>query len=149
MAGAEIGQHKAFKWQFDETDNWLVPNECSGEDVLLTGTFHDQLHEVTDAAGGYHWVNHWRAQGKGVGVPSGAQYIFKGGDQDPTNPNHDGGSAVLSEKGLRYAFTSTWYMNLIGQGQVPDSRMRCIAHTTVDADGEMVTEFTRCWISCD
>ena len=148
-ASAEIPQRYTDAWQFTEADNWIVSNACSGEDVQLTGTFHDQLIEVFDAAGGYHWVNHWRAQGKGVGVDSGAQYVFKGGDQKPVDPGEYGGFHVWSDQGLRYESTSTWYLNLIGQGQVPDSRIRCIAHTTVNANGEMATEFTRCWVSCN
>ena len=97
-------------------------------------------------------MNHWRAQGKGEGVDSNAAYIFKGGTQeepppDPENPN--GGSAVWSEKGPHLASTSTRYMSLIGKGQTPNYRMRCIFHTTINANGEMVTEFERCSIPCE
>jgi hypothetical protein len=149
MAGADITESYAFWWVFTPEDNWIVEGMCGGEDVHAWGTFHDQLHEHTDAAGGHHWVNHWHARGKGVGVETGAQYIFKGGDLDPANPNHDGGSQVDSQSGLRLSSTSTRYMSLIGEGQVPDRRMRCTAHTTVNANGEMVTDFTHCVITCD
>lgn len=148
MAGANFSERYAFKWEFVPEDDWQVMNECNGELVHVWGWFHDQWLVLEDAAGGYHWVNHWRAQGKGVGVESGDQYIFSGGDLDPENPNHDGGSHVYSADGLRYTATGTWYMNLIGQGRTPSYRMRCFSHTTINANGEMVTAFEHCSIPC-
>jgi hypothetical protein len=148
MAGANIIQQYADEWEFTWDDNWLVLNECSGEYVHVAGVFHDQLLEVEDANGGHHWVNHWRAVGRGYGVDSLARYVYQGGDQDPANPNHNGGSDIGNTQGLHFSHTSTWYLNLIGQGRAENYLMSCHVHETIDANGEMSVDFGHCMIEC-
>jgi hypothetical protein len=146
-------------WDFPRPDEdpWMALHAC-GEDIELSGRFHEQVHIHIDATGRYHWVNHWHAQGKAADADGGGnQYVLKGRDVGPTyaspetaygDTGVDDGHILLCEEGMACTSTDTRRMELIGKGKAPNYRVQCQTYTTVDANGEMVTHLEGCAIPC-
>jgi hypothetical protein len=101
-----------------------------GEDVSLSGSFHDKFHVTLDGSGGAHVEVVHNPQGvSGTGLTTGAKYVGVGASpQDESNVN-------VGEE-----HTTVTNMRIIGQGPGNDLLIHTDFHSTVLANG-VVTSF--------
>jgi hypothetical protein len=106
---------------------------CSGEKVQYSVTLSDVDHVTYDPAGGEHATGHdARVFGTGVGLESGARYLFIGTVQETST--WDSGREFFVE-----ARVDTY--RVIAQGTLADSAVTIVHHITRGPDGEVRVEF--------
>ena len=106
----------------------FLPNNCNGDLITGTGTFHDLFALTGDGAGGVHVKFHDDFHGKGSDPVSGVDYI--------------GADASNSEFNAQVGFesTSTLHYNLIAKGNAPNVTLAADFHITMTPNGD-VTSF--------
>lgn len=111
-----------------ELEPYYVWVECANESVLLSGTIHFASRMATDASGGFHLFFHSNPQGvTGVGEVSGDTY-------------RGTGMSRQTHTFIDLPFTDTFINNfrIIGPGPENNYLTHFNAHTTINANGEMV-----------
>ena len=123
---------------FTDTDripvSTTVGGFCSDEPVIVEGTAHTVAHTTIDANGGFHTKFQSYIKGQGVGLDSGDKYVYN----DLFN-EHFNATGPFNE-----TFTAT--VKIIRQGSdttADDLNGRVVFHITVNANGEITTEFLR------
>lgn len=115
--------------------NHVTINPCTGEEIALSGDAHFVLHFTFDESGGGHGSGHTNLQGvSGVGLTSGDVYrlvAVSGGTSNFIAPTENGTVTITSVSNTR----------IVGPG--PDNNFlgRFIFHATVNANGELTTQF--------
>jgi hypothetical protein len=108
-------------------------NECTGEEVHLTGEMHSINHFFGTVSGEYHWGFNNKYHGvKGVGLTSGIQYIATGGDQGY------GTTVEVPDQPYHYAAGSVISFRLLGQGGASDLQIQANGHVVVTPDFRFV-----------
>jgi hypothetical protein len=110
---------------------------CTGEGVLVQGTLHTVSHTFNDANGGFHTKFQFNLKGQGEGALSGDKYVFHHVFNDHLN---------ASTGPLNRTLTQT--VKFIRQGSdkttpADDVNSRLVIHVTVNANGEVTTEFVK------
>jgi len=106
-------------------------DDCTGEDVAVTGKFHLLVHQTVDGAGGYHVdVMSNFPDVRGVGLSSGLQY--NGNQATHFGFNATAGGTVNQTNPL------TFHLN--GHGSAPNLVLHALLHVTINAKGQ-VTAF--------
>jgi hypothetical protein len=121
----------------------VIPDPCTGEDVLVSGSLHTVGQAVQDAHGGFHINGHITLQGiSGVGLSTGTTYHWTGGARINV---HYGCGVDCSPP---YEQTSGSNFQLIGQGSAPDEQVHALTHITVNANGELTANVQEFRMTC-
>jgi ABC-type phosphate transport system substrate-binding protein len=116
-----------------ETDSGII-GSCAVDPVFVEGTFHFVSHTTIDANGGFHTKVQATIQGQGEGLRSGDKYVF-----------HQVAIFHVNSTGAsNQTFTET--VKIIRQGSdttTDDFNSRFVFHVTVDANGEVTTNFVK------
>ena len=105
-------------------DGDLYYNECTGEDVRLTGTIRGVWHVSPNGNGGYRLVNNSNSAGvKGVGLTTGVQYVS----------TSSGTLSLDLTPGSEATITLSFLF--IGRGSAADMRFISVARMRVDENG--------------
>ena len=110
--------------------------DICGELVDVEGEFHFVENSVISNSGNSTSKFHINAKGIGVGQTSGAVYQWNDAINESLN---------LS-KGGNYTFTQT--LLIVGQGKAPNFKGHLTYHITVNANGDVTTEFENLKIDC-
>jgi len=116
---------------------FLIVNPCTGEEVLVNGTFSALVHVTEDPNGGTHFKIYTSFWGRGVSA-SGAKYVVKGHEQSHHITNIGGDSAFEN--------TTPILTKYIRQGETPpndDFEAKVLFHTTINANGEITSEVVK------
>ena len=109
------------------SDNSIIDSPCTGEFIQLSG-----IVTIKSSYSVQNGIAHITLQIKehaiGVGLTSGNSYIINGQDNQTSDLN------LVDNTGEANAvFTS----NVIGQGSVPNERLKSTLHVTVNSDGTL------------
>lgn len=130
LAGAEP-IHDSGTFDIDE----IIMNDCTGEEVHLTGTMMWKGIEIFTDSGLHKWGFQIRYQGvKGVGLTSGTIYQFNSGE-------HGYGTDVpLEESGIPYHYAAGWIqtIRLVSRGSIQNMVVRHHTVVTVSPNGYRV-----------
>ncbi len=121
----------------------VIPDPCTGEDVLVSGSVHmvGEVHQ--DAHGGYHINGHYNFQGiSGVGLSTGTAYHWTGGARIAV---HYGCGDLCSPP---FEQTSGSNFELVGQGATPNEQVHALTHITVNANGVLTAEVQAFRMEC-
>lgn len=120
--------------------NTVALSDCGGEDVLVTGNFHQVLTITVDNAGGFHVNNHLDFTGlQGVGVVTGTQYVAH--QVQMINFN-------VSKDLIGVEVTQPLVFTLIGRGSAPNEVFVAIQHFTINANGEFTSFVDNFRVKC-
>lgn len=127
------------------TSNVQVPvNEtvldCNGQPVVLSGTVHMVVHFTTDAAGGTHVSIHTNYQGVSGTSPSNPGVTYRA-----VNSSHQTFNSSVPQS----EFTSIENVRLISSGPTDNLIVKFTSHTTINANGEATSSFTRFEVVCN
>jgi len=100
-------------------------NDCNGQLLFLTATFHDLFALTFDGAGGVHVKSHEDAQGQGTNPVTGVNYVIT--------------QAINSEFNAALGFESTFtvHYNLLTKGNAPNEVLQIDFHITVTPNGDV------------
>jgi hypothetical protein len=115
-------------------------NPCTGETFFVEGTQLFLFHSTLDANGGEHFDVNSTVQAQGVS-DSGVKYVFH-----ETAPTH----LTLTLDAAKN-FTSTDTGRFIRQGSATpedDFVVKFVSHVTINANGELTSEFATMEIEC-
>lgn len=108
-------------------------NDCTGEQVELSGTIHLVSHQQSDGS----VVGHFNYQGvSGVGLTSGTTYRVSAVDH------------LRLQAPFPSDITSVRSFRLIGQGTEENLLVDALLHITVDANGEVTASIDDLSIRC-
>lgn len=102
--------------------SYSVVNPCNGEQVSVSGKYHDVGKTTLDGRGGYHFVDHENSQGTGVGS-LGNKYVLTG----QRNLEANGKVGVEYSDGDDFHLTS--------KGSAPNFLVHSTLYFTVNPDG--------------
>lgn len=104
----------------------VVYNECTGEEVHLTGMVHN-MNRIIDSNNGNHiWGFQFKYQGvKGVGLDSGMTYNAVGGEQG------FGSLLDVPDRPYHYTAGSTMLIKMVSQGKAPNMTIKAKVHVVV------------------
>jgi hypothetical protein len=130
-----INQTLPVDFDLDDTEG------CSGELIHLTGELHAVFHLTLDDAGDIqHLATMFTfAKVKGTGLVSGEKYTVPT-TATTTAHNYPGGFPIT--------VTEQSTSNVIGQGQLPDSRVHFLSHITVNENETVTAEFSQFRAEC-
>jgi hypothetical protein len=117
----------------DQDTTSFLTNGCT-EPVFVEGTVHTVAHTTIDANGGFHTKLHFHIQGQGEGLSSGDKYVY-----------NDTANTLINSTGP-FTATVTQTIKIIPQGSGTTTdhfNARFVFHVTVNADGEITTEFLK------
>src|SRR5438067_2447060 len=112
----------------------------AGELVELDGTLHSVYHVTFDSAGGLHITSHFNSQDvSGVGLATGNRYRSNEASDSKFNAN-----------GVQLAFELSFehQLSLIGQGKIPNLKLREHEHLTINADGSVTASSAEIEADC-
>ena len=122
--------------------DYRVGNVCSdnsNEIIQLDGTLHVNSTQVADANGGLHVTSHANWQGvEGTNLTTGEKYRFITRGKSTFNTNGE----------LPFTSTMTTHNNLVGQSTGVILVMQIIFKVTVNANGEITTQFAHQSAEC-
>jgi hypothetical protein len=107
-----------------------IPATCAGEVIPATGTLHVVMHTTETVQGMTSRVFELNLHGSGVGEDTGLQYQWM--QTTVTMFNFRGDSAAGPTELTRETF-----VHVISEGNQNDFFRRSLAHTTINALGEM------------
>lgn len=107
---------------------------CDVEDVVVEGRFRLKDAATRTESGRLNLRFHMNAEGTGVGQTSGATYQWNESFKETA-------SFDLSE-GAPFITTSVRTVNLVGQGQAPNLKVKARFHVTVNANGEVTARIS-------
>jgi hypothetical protein len=121
------------------TDCWVY-NQCNGEWLVATGSARYVYKLVTDAKGGLHYTWHGNHNLQGVGQSTGIEY------QVISSFTEEGNLPYFS---LPYEWTRINTSPLIAHGsEVPDMVFTIREHLTINANGDIVVDFSEEIVEC-
>ncbi len=115
-------------------------NPCTGETFFVEGTQLFLFHTTLDADGGEHFNVNSTFQGQGVS-DSGVKYVFR-----ETAPFH-----IKNALDSANTFTGMATGRFIRQGSATpedDFLVKFMSHVTINANGELTSEFATMEIEC-
>ncbi len=118
-------------------------NPCTGELFHFEGTDYAVVHRTADAGGGFHFKVQQTIQVQGEGLSSGDKYILN----DTFNFHRNSSTGA----DLNFTFTATGTSKIIRQGSdttTEESNSRFVLHVTVNANGELTTDFLKFEETC-
>jgi hypothetical protein len=122
--------------------DYRVGNVCSdnlNEIIQLDGTLHVNSTQVADANGGLHVTSHANWQGvEGTNLTTGEKYRFISRGKSTFNTNGE----------LPFTSTMTTHNNMVGQSTGVILVMQIIFKVTVNANGEITTQFAHQSAEC-
>ena len=127
--GAEV-----FEIPFNEV--LVVP--CTGEVVLLQGTWQFTVIVHSDGNGGFHIVDNWNIHAEGDGS-FGNEYRLNISDKFQVNIGADGLPFVISNPILH---------SLVSKGKAENVVFRAINHVTIDNTGKVTANFSNISLTC-
>jgi hypothetical protein len=133
-APAAFGQATTSDTPFTQS----VANTCDPDVISVSGTFHSETTFSTNPNGFIHSSFNATIKGTGVGVPSGANYVF----------NEIQHAEVNSKTVAQEQFFST-KMKLIAQGPYPNLTLRTTTHLVVNANGTVTVNTAGFQTSCN
>lgn len=101
---------------------------CNGETVNFTGEVRSVIHMTVSTIGRVNIKVGDTLQATGVGLVTGVTYV--------ANQTVEFGDRYDSVALAPFNLTQTAHLNFIGQGAVPNARVRLLIHMTVNANGE-------------
>jgi hypothetical protein len=111
--------------------------------IFFEGTLHVVTNVVEDSSGGIHFKRLFRIQAQGVGLDSGAKYVWTSAENEHVTSDIDAESATT--------FTQTFHGNIIRQGEdgaEEDVRAQLVIHFTQNATGELTAEVLTAKAEC-
>jgi hypothetical protein len=112
---------------------------CSGENILVTGTFHAVNHFTQQEDGTYHVTSRFNVHGaKGVGLESGNKYVVTSAGTVVENVVQSGQIVV----------SSVDFNLLIGQGEIPNQTGFARIHYVISPEGEVKVESATFHFGC-
>lgn len=114
-------------------------NSCNNEWVKLTAQILLLERTIEDASGGLHTGYTLSIRGTGVGIDSGARYVFGGGVFVSESVNQNG--VVTFTEAIGAPFISL-------DKDVPDGIFRGVFHMTFDANGNLKSIISTITIDC-
>jgi len=122
----------------------ILWNECTGEDVHLTGVMLWTNHGVVTSSGMLQWGFQTRYQGvSGLGLTSGTKYQATGGGEQGY------GTAVADpDRPYHYAAGRMFTIHLVAQGSASDLLIRAHGHLTVTPDFRWLAWIDRYELVC-
>jgi hypothetical protein len=119
----------------------LDDQACSGELIHLTGELHAVFHLTLDDAGNVqHLATQFTfANVKGTGEVSGGRYTVPTTSTSTANSNLGGFPIITTEHNIS---------NVIGQGQLPDSRAHLLIHFTINENETVTAEVVQARFEC-
>ena len=123
---------------FSTPMNETIADDCTGEEVRVSGDVHTQYtaHETAD---GFHAEAGSNYQGvSGVGVTSGRKYQLVGSDKSVTD----------FRKPFPSRSTVVQTVRIISQGSAPNSHYKVHWHYTIDANGRLTAEVFKTEVEC-
>jgi len=131
---------------YNEQEPWFgyawIPcaNDGDGEGVLLEGRLHVMFREEMDAAGGWHWGQHFQPMGvSGYGDVTGDRYQATGGTFAMENGRFPG---------CPYEFSYVNNYKIIGQGRDNNYLVHENYHIVIDADCNVTIERDNFSVEC-
>jgi hypothetical protein len=122
--------------------DFRVVNVCSGnfdEVIQLDGTLHVNSTTVSDGKGGFHATSHANWQGvEGTNLTTGEKYRFI----------TRGMVSFNAQGSFPFESTRTTHNNLVGQGTGLILITQIVFKTTVNANGEVTTQFAHQSAEC-
>lgn len=122
--------------------DFKVVNICSGnfdEVIQLDGTLHVNSTAVASGNGGFHGTSHANWQGvEGTNLTTGEKYRFITRGMSAFNTNGE----------FPFTSTMTTHNNLVGQSTGAILVMQIIFKITVNANGEVTTQFAHQSAEC-
>jgi hypothetical protein len=112
---------------------------CSGDWVEITGRIHIVDAVVLNATGGSTLEHHINLQMSGVGQPSGARYRLS------TVSNEH---STVAFDDAPYVYTSISRSQMVGSGPDNNDVYWQVLHTTINADGTVISEVDRSGWEC-
>jgi len=125
--------------------NFEITNPCTGERFFGEGTLLFAFHATLDADGGEHYFVITTFDGQGVS-DSGAKYVWHEADPSHTKLTFDSANNYTSTN-----FTSTVTGSFIRQGSATpedDFVLKFVSHGTINANGELTSEFDTVEVEC-
>jgi len=107
---------------------------CTEESVIVEGTLYTVAHTTIDANGGFHTKLQFNIKGQGEGLSSGDKYVYN--DIINLHENSPSGAAINT--------TITDPFKVIRSGSdtpTDDLHAKVLFHVTVNAQGEVTTQF--------
>jgi len=129
-----------------DTSNVKVPvdeiifNNCTEEEVHLTGELHILINQTENANGGLYVQEHAQAQGlSGMGLESGTQYRAVGVSRQED---------FYFAPGERREVTLVNEFHIISKGSSDNLLMHCTIHMTFNANGAPTADLSRLDTEC-
>jgi hypothetical protein len=113
----------------------FAPNNCNGDVLTLTATWHILVGLTFDGAGGVHVKQHINVQGQGSD-PAGVEYVA-------TETFNDEFNAKVGQEE-----TFTLHYNLIAKGKAPNATVAEDFHITINANGDVTSFHDNVRIMC-
>ncbi|HEX3535115.1 MAG TPA: hypothetical protein VHT23_12950 [Gemmatimonadaceae bacterium] len=113
-----------------------APNNCNGDVLILTATWHTVFAVTFDGAGGFHLKQHVNIQGQGSDAGTGVDYVVT----DVANSEFNGSF------GFENTYTESY--NLIAKGKAPNAWVQIDDHITVTPNGDVSSYHSNFRIVC-
>jgi hypothetical protein len=118
---------------------FVVAEDCAGEEIQFSGQIHSVFHITQDAAGGTHVAAENNLNVQGTGLVSGGQYRML--------------ATILSTQhinsgGFPIVFTTEGSGKVIGKGQLPDFMAHSVVHFTINENGTVTAEVLQVKFEC-
>jgi hypothetical protein len=121
----------------------IMYNECTGEDVHLTGMVHNMNRIIDTSVGNHIWGFQFKYQGvKGIGLDSGMTYNAVGGEQ--------GFGSLLDDPDRPYHYTAGYIitMKLVSHGKAPDMTIKARVHVVVTPNYQWTVYINKYEVIC-
>jgi hypothetical protein len=119
--------------------DWITVNQCTGEDIHLSGNIHMKNTDTKDASGGIHMTMHQNDQDMiGVGLTSGTKYRAQGAED----------IELISQDGMTGMYKGTMTVKLVSQRSEDNFMLHMVIFETVNADGTMTISFGKVSTEC-
>ena len=123
--------------QDNQFTNVPIPNFCTGETILETGTLHSVMTFKTNPNGSTHTDFDFTTHATGVGQMTGLNYVVNDSSHMETNVR---GVAQEQNFGTK--------MMLISQGPAPNEVERTTLHVVIDANNNVKVDRSTDKIDC-
>ena len=130
-----VPQHSSWR---EEISAWLVLNQCTGESIVCDGIARYTLHQLTDSAGGNHWMLRGSHNLSGLGSCGNKYQVISSFSQHLNS----------GDAGLPYEWMFVNTSPLVSHGN--DTNMVfCIRNkVTINGTGEVTVSYSDVWVEC-
>jgi len=123
--------------QDSQFSNVPVPNDCTGDTILMSGTMHSVMGFSTNPNGMTHTTMDFTVHATGVGAITGLNYVINDNSHQETNTR-----GVAQEQ---YMGTK---MKMISQGPAPNLTDRITLHVVIDSNNNTKVQKSSETITC-